>query len=161
MDDKVGLKFALETFDLMDLDGSGDIDLDEFTVFAKICRNMPAIRSLIVKFFDFVDVNGDRAVEISELNSTCEYLGLPSISDADSDSLEALSNREEELEFDTIVNFVTIFQLKSAIREYQNSRDKGPACWNSRTSSEDPYQKASWPLTTVAQRSVEIEASTP
>ncbi len=125
LNNEVGLDFALETFELMDLDNSGDIDLDEFTAFAKICRNMPAIRSLIVKFFDFVDVNGDQAVEISELNSACEYLNLPSISDADLDSLEALKNREGELEFATIVNFVTIFKLKSTIREYQKSRDQG------------------------------------
>ncbi len=125
LDDEVGLDFAVETFELMDLDGSGDLDLEEFTAYAKICRNMPAIRRLVVKFFDFVDVNGDRAVEMSELDLACEYLGLPSISDADRDSLEALSNREGELEFDTIVNFVTLFQLKSAIKEYQQSRKQG------------------------------------
>ncbi len=125
LDDKVGLDFAVETFGLMDLDGSGDVNLDEFIALAKICRNMPAIRSLIVKFFDFVDVNGDQAVDISKLNSACEYLNLPSISDADCDSLEALSNRDGEIEYDTFVNFVTIFKLKSTIRGYQKSREQG------------------------------------
>lgn len=40
-------------------------DLDEFIAFAKISRHMPEIRRLVVKFFDFVDVNQDRAVEIA------------------------------------------------------------------------------------------------
>ncbi len=58
----MGLDFACKSFELMDLDGSGDIDLDEFIAFSKISRHMPLIRRLIVKFFDFVDVNGDRSV---------------------------------------------------------------------------------------------------
>lgn len=125
LDDEVGLEFALEAFQLMDLDGSGDIDLDEFIAFAKISRHMPLIRDLVVKFFDFVDVNGDRAVEIAELNSACQYLNLPSISDDDRDSLNALCNGDDELEFDMIVNFVTIFKLKSIIKEYQEKGGNG------------------------------------
>mmetsp|Transcript_14766 Transcript_14766/g.30256 ORF Transcript_14766/g.30256 Transcript_14766/m.30256 type:complete len:785 (-) Transcript_14766:94-2448(-) len=125
LDDEVGLDFALEAFLLMDLDGSGDIDLDEFIAFAKISRHMPAIRSLIVKFFDFVDVNGDQAVEIAELDSACQYLNLPPISDDDRGSLNALCNGDDELEFDMIVNFVTIFKLKSIIKEYQEKGDSG------------------------------------
>jgi len=125
LDDGVGLDFALEALELMDLDGSGDIDLEKFIAFAKISRHMPAIRSLVVKFFDFVDDNGDQAVDIANLDSACEYLNLPSISDADRDSLKSLCNGEEKLEFDAIVNFVTIFKLKSIIREYQKNRDQG------------------------------------
>ena len=124
-DDEVGLDFVLEAFQLMDLDGSGDIDLDEFIAFAKISRHMPLIRDLVVKFFDFVDVNGDRAVEIAELNSACAYLNLPAISDDDRDSLNALCNGDDELEFDMIVNFVTIFKLKSIIKEYQEKGGDG------------------------------------
>ncbi len=125
MDDEVGLDFAVEIFELMDLDNAGDIDLEKFIAFAKISRHMPTIRSLVVKFFDFVDVDGTGAVDIGNLDSACEYLNLPSISDADRNSLKALSNREEELEFDAIVNFVTIFKLKSVIRDYQKNRDQG------------------------------------
>ncbi len=61
---------------------------------------MPEIRRLVVKFFDFVDVNGDHAVEISELDGARSYLGLPPLSDKDHDSLVALCNENEELEFD-------------------------------------------------------------
>jgi len=125
LDDEVGLDFALEAFQLMDLDGSVDIDLEEFIAFAKISRFMPAIRRLVVKFFDFVDVNGDRAVEIAELDSARAYLSLPAISDADRDSLNTLCNEDDELEFDVIVNFVTIFKLKSIIKEYQSKRSTG------------------------------------
>jgi Ca2+-binding EF-hand superfamily protein len=117
--DEVGLEFALDAFQLMDLDKSGDIDSDEFIAFAKISKHMPAIRDLVAKFFDFVDVNGDRAVEISELDSARDYLNLPAITEADRNSLTALCNGDEELEFDMIVNFVTIFKLKSIIKEYQ------------------------------------------
>lgn len=84
----------------MDLDQSGDIDLDEFIAFSKISRHMPAIRRLIIKFFDFVDVNGDRSVELEELDQAREYLGLPAISEDDRASLMALSNDDGELEFD-------------------------------------------------------------
>jgi urea transporter/Ca2+-binding EF-hand superfamily protein len=135
LDDEVGLDFALEAFQLMDLDGSGDIDLEEFIAFAKISRLMPAIRRLIVKFFDFVDVNGDRAVEIAELDSARAYLSLPAISDADRDSLNALCNGDDELEFDVIVNFVTIFKLKYIIKEYQSKRGKGASLDDSLRSS--------------------------
>ena len=124
-EDEVGLDFAVEAFQLMDLDSSGDIDFDEFIAFAKISKVMPAIRSLIVKFFDFVDVNGDRSVEIAELDSARAYLGLPPISDDDRQTLNALCNGEDELEFDVIVNFVTIFKLKAIIKEYQDKRMKG------------------------------------
>ncbi|KAL3795287.1 hypothetical protein ACHAWO_010421 [Cyclotella atomus] len=123
--DEVGLEFALGAFQLLDLDGSGDIDSDEFIAFAKISKYMPAIRDLVAKFFDFVDVNGDRAVEIAELDSSRAYLSLPAISEADRDSLTALCNEEEELEFDMIVNFVTIFKLKSIIKDYQVKRVEG------------------------------------
>ena len=124
-DDEVGLDFALEAFQLMDLDGSGDIDSDEFIAFAKISRLMPAIRYLIVKFFDFVDVNGDRAVELQELDSARAYLSLPPISEDDRETLNTLCNGDDELEFDVIVNFVTIFKLKSIIKDYQEHRLKG------------------------------------
>ena len=125
LDDEVGLNFALEAFQLMDLDGSGDIDLEEFTAFAKISRHMPLIRDLVVKFFDFVDANGDGGVEIAELNSACAYLNLPAISDDDRESQNALCNGEDELEFDMIVNFVTIFKLKSIVKEYQQKGHGG------------------------------------
>ena len=75
-------------------------DVDEFIAFAKISRHMPEIRKLVVKFFDFVDVNGDHSVEISELDAARSYLALPPLSDQDHESLVALCNKDEELEFD-------------------------------------------------------------
>ena len=123
--DTVGLDFVCEAFQLMDLDKSGDIDLDEFIAFGTISKHMPEIRRLVVKFFDFVDVNGDRAVEIRELDDARAYLGLPPLSAQDHDSLVALCNEDEELEFDVIVNFVTIFKLKAIIKEYQRNRSDG------------------------------------
>ena len=78
-----------------------------------------------VKFFDFVDVNGDRAVEIRELDDARAYLGLQPLDAQDHDSLVALCNEDEELEFDVIVNFVTIFKLKAIIKEYQRNRGEG------------------------------------
>lgn len=135
LDDEVGIDFALEAFQLMDFDDSGDIDLEEFIAFAKISRHMPRIRRVVVKFFDFVDVNGDRAVEIAELDSARAYLSLPTISNDDRDSLNALCNGDMELEFDVIVNFVTIFKLKSIIKEYQTKRDQGSNLDDSLSSS--------------------------
>lgn len=124
-DDPIGLDFASQAFQLMDLDDSGDIDSDEFIAFARISCIMPGIRRLIVDFFDFVDVNGDKTVEIAELDSSRLYLGLPPISDDDRNCLNALCNEDDELEFDTIVNFVTIFKLKSIVKEYQATRKQG------------------------------------
>ena len=69
---------------------------------------MPEIRRLVVKFFTFVDVNGDHAVEIRELDDARAYLGLPPLSDKDHESLAGLCNENEELEFEVIVNFVSI-----------------------------------------------------
>mmetsp|Transcript_8223 Transcript_8223/g.14306 ORF Transcript_8223/g.14306 Transcript_8223/m.14306 type:complete len:790 (+) Transcript_8223:14-2383(+) len=123
--DRIGLGFACEAFQLMDLDGNGDVDFDEFFAFVQISKLMPEIRKTIVKFFDFVDVNGDHAVEISELDAARAYLGLPALSDEDHDSLVAICNEEDELEFDVIVNFVTIFKLKTMVKEYQKNREKG------------------------------------
>mmetsp|Transcript_15814 Transcript_15814/g.34233 ORF Transcript_15814/g.34233 Transcript_15814/m.34233 type:complete len:128 (-) Transcript_15814:113-496(-) len=100
-------------------------DVDEFIALAKISRHMPEIRHSIVKFFDFVDVNDDGFVAISELDAARSYLGLPPLPEKDHDSLVALSNEDEELEFDAIVNFVTIFKLKSVVKEYQNKRQRG------------------------------------
>mmetsp|Transcript_33860 Transcript_33860/g.80997 ORF Transcript_33860/g.80997 Transcript_33860/m.80997 type:complete len:745 (-) Transcript_33860:519-2753(-) len=125
LSDSLGLDFACQAFQLMDLDQSGDIDLDEFIAFSKISRHMPAIRRLIIKFFDFVDVNGDRSVELEELDQAREYLGLPAISEDDRASLMALSNDDGELEFDMITNFVTIFKLKAIIRDFQGKRKQG------------------------------------
>lgn len=121
----VGLDFACEAFQLMDFDKSGDIDVDEFIAFGTISKHMPEIRRLVVKFFDFVDVNGDRAVEIRELDDARAYLGLQPLDAQDHDSLVALCNEDEELEFDVIVNFVTIFKLKAIIKEYQRNRGEG------------------------------------
>lgn len=124
--DAVGLDFACEAFQLMDLDGSGgDIDVDKFIAFAKISRHMPYIRRLIVRFFDFVDVNGDRSVELSELDGARSYLGLPPMSDKDRDSLLDLCDENQVLEFEEIVQFVTIFKLKSIVKEYQSKRQEG------------------------------------
>ena len=124
-DDEIGIDFALGAFDLLDLDHTSSMDLDNFIAFAKISKNMPAIRDLVVKFFDFVDVDGDRAVNIVKLNSAIEYLNLPAISEDDRDSLNKLCNNENVLEFDAIVNFVTIFKLKSIIRKFQSKRVQG------------------------------------
>ena len=121
----VGLDFACEAFQLMDFDKSGDIDVDEFIAFGTISKHMPEIRRLVVKFFDFVDVNGDKAVEIRELDDARAYLGLQPLDAQDHDSLVALCNEDEELEFDVIVNFVTIFKLKAIIKEYQRNRGEG------------------------------------
>ena len=74
---------------------------------------MPEIRRLVVKFFTFVDVNGDHAVEIRELDDARAYLGLPPLSDKDHESLAALCNENEELEFEVIVNFVSIVRMLS------------------------------------------------
>ncbi|KAL7530060.1 hypothetical protein ACHAXR_005514, partial [Thalassiosira sp. AJA248-18] len=115
-----GLDFACQTFQLMDLDRSGDIDVDEFIAFVHISTLMPEIRRLIIKFFDFVDVNNDHAVEISELDSARSYLGLPPLSEHDHSSLEALFNEEGELEYD-----VTIFKIKSIVKDYQRKRKAG------------------------------------
>lgn len=123
--DPVGLEFACEAFQLMDLDKSGDVDLDEFIAFCKISNHMPVIRRLIVKFFDFVDADGSQTVEIQEFDSALSYLGLPPLAKDDRDSLSALANGEGELEFEVIVNFVTVFKLKSIIKEYQGNRKGG------------------------------------
>jgi len=112
--DEVGLDFACEAFQLMDLDESGDIDVDEFFAFVQISKHMPEIRRRFVKFFDFVDVNGDRSVEISELDAARSYLGLPPLSEEDHASLGAICNEDEELEFEVSINcyhFSIIFKL--------------------------------------------------
>ncbi len=72
--DEAGLDFACKSFELIDLDGSGDIDLEEFIVFAKISRHMAVIRRLIVKFFNFVDIRGDRSVRCVILLIMSTYL---------------------------------------------------------------------------------------
>lgn len=79
-------------------------DVDEFIALAKISEHMPNIRRLVVKFFDFVDVNGDRSIAVSELDDARSYLGLPALSDKDGDSLVALCNEDEELEFDVSIS---------------------------------------------------------
>ena len=125
LDDPVGLDFACQAFQLMDLDRSGDIDLDEFIAFCQISRHMPEIRHLVVSFFRFADINGDRSIEINELDAARSYIGLPPLSDKDHSSLEALYNDDDELEFDVIVNFVTIFKLKSIVKDFQANRKLG------------------------------------
>ena len=98
--DPVGLDFACNAFQLLDLDGSGDIDLDEFIAFAKISKQLPRIRRPIIKFFDFVDVDGSESIEISELNSALSYLALPPLREEDQKRLSKLSNADGELEFE-------------------------------------------------------------
>lgn len=66
----------------------------------QISKLIPKMRGLIVKFFDFVDVNGDHAVSIKELDDARAYLDLPPLSQQDHDSLATICNRDEELEFD-------------------------------------------------------------
>ena len=90
-------------------------DVDEFIAFAMISRHMPEIRKLVVKFFDFVDVNGDRSVEISELDAARSYLALPPLSDQDHESLVALCNGDEELEFDVSKAVCHDYQLQIAM----------------------------------------------
>ena len=99
-DDAVGLDFACSAFQLLDLDRSGDIDLDEFIAFAKISKQLPRIRRPIIKFFDFVDVDGSESIEIAELNSALAYLALPPLKEEDQQRLSKLSNADGELEFE-------------------------------------------------------------
>ncbi|KAL7526138.1 hypothetical protein ACHAWF_001645 [Thalassiosira exigua] len=68
--DKVGLNFAYKAFDLMDLDHSDDIDFGEFIAFSQISKHMPEILRLNIKFFNFIDVNGDHSVEIRKLDGS-------------------------------------------------------------------------------------------
>jgi urea transporter len=123
--DEVGLDFACKAFDLMDLDHSGDIYFDEFIAFSQISKHMPEIRRLIIKFFNFVDVNGDHSIKICELDGARSYLGLPPLSGEDQERLHSLCNEANELDFDAIVNFVTIFKLKSIIKQYHQKREQG------------------------------------
>ena len=78
-------------------------DVDEFFAFVQISKQMPEIRRQFVKFFDFVDVNGDQSVEISELDAARSYLGLPPLSEEDHESLVAICNEDEELEFEVSI----------------------------------------------------------
>jgi Ca2+-binding EF-hand superfamily protein len=98
--DEIGLDFACSAFQLLDLDGSGNVDLDEFIAFSKISRHMPETRRPIIKFYDFVDVNQDQSVEISELDSALSYLALPPLRDSDREKISALCNDDDELEFE-------------------------------------------------------------
>ncbi|KAL7554009.1 hypothetical protein ACHAWF_017370 [Thalassiosira exigua] len=123
--DEVGLDFACKAFDLMDFDHSGDIDIEEFIAFSRISKHMPKIQRLIIKFFNFVDVNGDHSVEICELDGARSYLGLPPLSEEDQERLHSLCNEANELDFDVIVNFVTVFKLKSIIKQYHHKREQG------------------------------------
>ena len=74
-------------------------------------------------------------MEIRELDDARTYLGLPPLSDKDHDSLVALCNEDEELEFDVIVNNATIIKLKSIVKEYQDKREQGHSLGESIRSS--------------------------
>jgi hypothetical protein len=77
---------------------------------------MPEIRKLIVKFFDFIDVNGDRSVEIRELDDARSYLGLPPMSEEDHASLESLCDENEELQFE--VSNICLWRRYSALTHH-------------------------------------------
>mmetsp|Transcript_5077 Transcript_5077/g.9936 ORF Transcript_5077/g.9936 Transcript_5077/m.9936 type:complete len:596 (+) Transcript_5077:3-1790(+) len=133
--DEVGLDFACKAFQLMDLSGSGHIDHDEFFAFVQISKQMPKIQKSILKFFDFVDTNDDGSMDISEFDSARSYLGLPPLPEEDHDRLVAICNEDEVLDFETLVNLVTIFKLKSMVKEYQSKRKAGHSLDDSINSS--------------------------
>lgn len=119
---EVGLSLACKAFQIMDLDKSGIMDIEKFTAFAKISRHMPEIRRSVIKFMDFVDIDGDRSIKISELDGARSYLGLSPMPEEDRQKLVSLC---DIFKFDEFVNFVTIFKLKTIVKEYQIKRTKG------------------------------------
>jgi Ca2+-binding EF-hand superfamily protein len=151
-DDVVGLDFACKSFQLLDLSNAGGcLDLDQWIAFMKISKHMASIRRPIIKFFHFVDVNQRRSIDMHDLDSALMYLALPPLRTEDRERLSKLCNADDELEFEVrrtcirivsitgleyvthscifnlqvLVNLVTIFKLRSIIKEYQKKRKCG------------------------------------
>mmetsp|Transcript_8262 Transcript_8262/g.13385 ORF Transcript_8262/g.13385 Transcript_8262/m.13385 type:complete len:81 (-) Transcript_8262:124-366(-) len=74
-------------------------------------------------------------MDISEFDSARSYLGLPPLPEEDHDRLVAICNEDEVLDFETLVNLVTIFKLKSMVKEYQSKRKAGHSLDDSINSS--------------------------
>ena len=64
LSDETGLAFAGKAFNLMDLDASGGLEIEEFVAFGKVSYDLVDIRRKIEKFFMFVHSDGNEEIEI-------------------------------------------------------------------------------------------------
>ena len=124
LSDETGLAFAGKVFNLMDLDASGGLEIEEFVAFGKVSYDLVDIRRKIENFFMFVDSDGNEEVEIDELNAALEYLEQPPLSQEECNLLAVISEDRDCFNVTDMVNFVTISSLRDVINAYHDNKRK-------------------------------------
>lgn len=103
-----GLRFAVGVFFLLDKDGSGTIDLEEFLTICRVSKLLPPIRHRLGQFFQFVDLNNNGEISLGEIDSALECLGYNPLSQAIRDKIIRLAGLESEDAEVPVVQFMNI-----------------------------------------------------
>jgi urea transporter len=110
--DSEGLHFARLVLDLMGIDESMTIDDHEFVAFAVVGTSVDTIRHQLFKFFAFVDEDGNGSVDFDEINHALDYLGQPTLTDEECDTLLELTKTEgEEIDVSELLNVVSVAKI--------------------------------------------------
>lgn len=119
--DKESLHFARLILDLVDSDESLTIDKHEFVAFAVVGASIDTIRHQLLKFFAFVDEDGNGKVAFDEINHGLEYLGQPRLTAEESDMLLELTHTEgDEIDVIDLLNVLTIAKMTSLVDAFHS-----------------------------------------
>jgi Ca2+-binding EF-hand superfamily protein len=121
--DKEGLHFAHLMLDLIDIDHSMTIDEHEFVAFAVVGTSVDTIRNKLLKFFGFVDEDGNGKVDFEEIDHALQYLCHPPLTEKEQEGLCKLATFEDDgIDVIELLNAVTVAKVQSLIDVYHCGR---------------------------------------
>ncbi|KAL7547223.1 hypothetical protein ACHAWF_010546 [Thalassiosira exigua] len=119
--DAAGLAVAKEVLLLFDFDRNGSFELDEFKAFCEGSVELGKVHELLKNFFDFVDNNGDGAIQFEELDQALDYLGEPGLTEEERKIIARVSKSPDEFQIEDMVIFVSAETMKKVLRDFLNS----------------------------------------
>lgn len=105
----------------MDIDKSNSIERKEWVVFCLVSLELMAVRKKISKFFDFVDLDGNEFIDFDELDTALDYLGEPTLTEEDRDTLLSVitvEDEEEGIDIVEMINYVTVAKVKAMMNDW-------------------------------------------
>ena len=137
--DPEGQNFASLMLDLIDIDRSTTIDESEFVAFAVLGASIDTIRHKLLKFFAFVDEDGNGRVDFDEINHALEYLCQKPLTEEECERMLKLAEYDDDgIDVIELLNVVTVAKVQALIEAYHyGSNSIHPSRGASSTSKDD------------------------
>ena len=120
-----GLHFAVGVFFLLDKDGSGTINVEEFLTLCRVSKLLPPIRHRLGQFFQFVDLNNNGEISLTEIDAALECLGynpLPQTIRNHIVRLAGLDSEDAEIPVVQFMNMIAAANIRALTNNLNQKR---------------------------------------